>query len=282
MKTILRYPLIRLLLGLLLVAGPYFLLLILFLGPFLNQFSGQPIRFLVRPVTYLTVTALIVVLYWLFVTKLEQRPFRELAPDKAGLLVRNGVLLTLLFTAVVFIPLGLSGHLLITAINGWQYVPQGLALAFMAATVEEILFRGLLFRLTEESLGSLMAVGISSLLFGIAHYLNPGATVWSALGIGLSAGMALSAIYMLTRTLWTNIAAHATWNAFNDFMGVPDTGGAQKGYFTTDLVGDEILTGGRFGIESSVLTLIVGILIGGVLLWLAYRRNSMKPPFWIT
>ncbi len=282
MKNLLRFPLIRLVVGLLLVAGPYFLIQIYVLSPFLRQVKDLPIRFAVRPLMYLTITAFIVLLYWLFVTRVERQPFREFALNGVGRSVRNGVLFTLLFAAFVFVPLGLNGNLLITATNGWHYVPQGLALAIMAATVEEILFRDMLFRLTEEWLGSLIAVAISSFLFGIAHYLNPGATVWSALAIGLEAGLALSAIYMLTRTLWANIGVHATWNALNDFMGMPDPDGPQKGYFTSKLIGNEMLTGGQFGIEFSVLTIGVGILVGAWLLWLAHRRNAVMVPYWKT
>ena len=181
---------------------------------FLRRFVGQDIGLLVRPLVYLAVTA-----YWLYWRWVERRPMTEFAPTGAGRAIRMGAGVVLLAAASIYGFLWFHGNLLITAGGGWRYLPQAAAVA--AVVPEEILCRGLLFRLTEEKLGSAVAVLVSSGLFGLAHYANPGATLLSALGIGLQAGLGLAAAYMLTRTLWAPIAAHFMWDFIAGVLGLP-------------------------------------------------------------
>src|SRR6202011_1932406 len=72
--------------------------------------------------------------------------------------------------------------------EGWGVHPmlgRGLLFALLAGIVEEILFRGLLFRLFSKVLGAWGALLLTSALFGLAHTANPGATVSSSLAIAL-------------------------------------------------------------------------------------------------
>ena len=275
MRKLLRFPLVRLGLGILVVVVPYFIVMTKILHRILALFSHESTLFLVRTLAYLGITAFMVGLYGVYVRWFEQRPLTEFAPHAAGLAIRDGILGSLLFAGFVFIPLGLNGNLTIAAVNGWAYVPQGMALAVMAATAEEIMFRGLLFRLLEEKLGSVWAVVISSFLFGLSHYVNPGVTAWRALPVGLEAGLTLPALFMLTRNLWLCISAHATWNALNYLLGIPEASGPTKGYFTSALTGTDLLTGGAFGLEFSLLTSGLASVLGVWLFWIAYRRDTV-------
>ena len=123
----------------------------------------------------------------------------------------------------------------------------------MSAACEEIFFRGFLFRLTESSLGSLIAALLSTLLFGAAHYFNPHATLTRAIGLGLEAGLGLSALYMLTRTLWLCIAIHFTWNLITGLLSLPVSGAISNGLFKGSLRGSELLTGGESALRRLLL-----------------------------
>ena len=57
---------------------------------------------------------------------------------------------------------------------------------------EELVSRGILFRLTEEGLGTGIALLVSALFVGFAHAANPGATAWSSLAISIEAGLLLA------------------------------------------------------------------------------------------
>ncbi len=275
MPVFFRFPLVRLLAGIMLVAVPYFVIVTRLQYRFLGLFHNRSILFLIRPLTYLTVALVVVALYGLYVGWFERRALTELLPANRGRWIITGIFYASSFTALVFVPLWLNGNLTIATTNGWRYVPQALVLAVMAATVEEVLFRALLFRLVEEEVGSLWAILLVSLLFSLLHYANPGTTVWRAVLAGLEAGLTLPVLFILTRNLWLCIAAHATWDALNYVIGIPEAGRPTQGYLTSVLTGDERLTGGAFGIEFSLLASGLAAVVGFYLLWVAYRRSAL-------
>lgn len=84
----------------------------------------------------------------------------------------------------------------------------GLLGYLFVAVWEELLMRGILFRLLERGLGTIAALVMSSLVFGLLHLGNPGATLVGALGTAVGAGVLLAAAYRVTRNLWLVIGIH--------------------------------------------------------------------------
>lgn len=140
-----------------------------------------------------------------------RRPVRELslrgAPGElgAGLLVGAG-----LFAAVMGV-VWLTGGYGFTGLNGPGTALAALASALGAGFVEEVVFRGVLFRIVEEGLGTWISLALTAALFGSLHLMAPDATAQGAVAIALSAGVLLAA-YVLTRRLWLAIGIHAAWN----------------------------------------------------------------------
>jgi membrane protease YdiL (CAAX protease family) len=152
----------------------------------------------------------------------------------------------------------------------------------MAAFMEEILFRGILFRWIEEFAGSWAALAITSALFGLAHILNPNATWFSSLAIAVEAGLLLGGAYMLTRSLWLPIGLHAAWNfTQGEIFGVPVSGGAVHGLLKSRLTGPALLSGGGFGLEASLIALVIATAAGICFIWLAVRRGEVIGPSWV-
>jgi membrane protease YdiL (CAAX protease family) len=170
-------------------------------------------------------------------------------------------------------------------ISGWQprpdWVGNLLGAGLVAAVVEEILFRGVLFRFTEEMLGSWAALVITSALFGLGHLGNEGATAFSAIAVAVEAGTLLGAAYMLTGSLWLPIGIHFGWNVTQGLVfAVPVSGGVTRGIVTAELSGPTWLSGGAFGLEASVIAVVVA---GGAGVWLlvrAARAGRVVPPMW--
>lgn len=83
----------------------------------------------------------------------------------------------------------------------------GLLLSFSAfsivAVCEEVLFRGILFRMIDERYGALLAFIISSLTFGAAHLMT--VDFWTAMAISAEAGFMLAAAYKFRNNLWIPI-----------------------------------------------------------------------------
>ncbi len=80
-----------------------------------------------------------------------------------------------------------------------------------AALWEELMFRGYLWRVAEQSSGSRMALAFTSVAFGLVHLLNPGANV-RTLGIVMLAGVCLGVIRMVTHSVPAAWLAHFAWN----------------------------------------------------------------------
>ena len=147
---------------------------------------------------------------------------------------------------------------------------------------EELMFRGILFRFSEEFGGSWFALVLTSALFGLAHIHNNSATWVSSLFIAVEAGLLLGAVYMLTRNLWMCMAFHAAWNITQGFIwDVPVSGFTVHGLVNARLDGPVILSGGRFGLEASVIAFFCATALGLFYLKMAIDRGHLEQPWWV-
>lgn len=156
------------------------------------------------------------------------------------------------------------------------------ASAIMPAFMEELLFRGILFRWLEEFGGSWVALAITSALFGAAHLMNPNASYIAAFGIALEAGVLLGGAYMLTRSLWLPMGIHAGWNfTQGEIFDVPVSGMDEHGLVQAKLSGPPLLSGNGFGLEASLFAMTIATAVGIYLVWLAIRRDQLIAPWWV-
>jgi uncharacterized protein len=157
-------------------------------------------------------------------------------------------------------------------------VALALAVNAGAAIVEELTFRGILFQGVEKlggaRFGRWIALAVTAAFFGGAHLLNPGATLWSSLAIAIEAGVLLGAAFLWRRNLWFAIGIHFAWNVVEGLLGIPVSGHRDPGLFLTAVHGPDILTGGAFGIEASIVPVIVSLAIAVPML-IASRRSTI-------
>ncbi|WP_103353227.1 CPBP family intramembrane glutamic endopeptidase [Amycolatopsis sp. CA-128772] len=226
------------------------------------------------------VTAVLtVVVYRWVVRRTEQRPVTELGRPGAGLAVGRGVLIGVVLFAVVIANIALLGAY---EIRGWGSVPGAVGLiGFMAAAAvtEELLFRGVLFRIVEERTGTAIALVLTAVVFGASHLFNPHASLWGALAIGIEAGGLLTAAYVATRKLWLPIGVHFGWNfaAAGLFSTEVSGNGTPQGLLDAVTSGPAVITGGSFGPEGSLYSVLFCLLGTGAFLWLARRRGNLVP-----
>jgi membrane protease YdiL (CAAX protease family) len=185
-----------------------------------------------------------------------------------------------LFSATI----GVLAALGLYTVQGWRdpvVLIAPLAVSVGAGVVEELLFRGVIFRIIEASLGTWIALVISAALFGLVHLGNPNASWLAAAAISLEAGIMLAAAYVLTRRLWLPIGIHAAWNfTQGGIFSVAVSGGKTDGLLVANLNGPSWLTGGEFGAEASVVAMFWCTALGVWLLVLAARRGQFVAPFW--
>jgi membrane protease YdiL (CAAX protease family) len=183
-----------------------------------------------------------------------------------------------LFAAVIVAIAVLGGY----QVLGWGSPAGALALVgFMAAAAvtEELIFRGILFRIVEQWAGTWIALVVTAALFGLSHLFNPHATVWGALAIAIEAGAMLAAAYAVTRRLWVPIGLHFGWNyAASALFGTAVSGNdTPDGLVRAVMNGPTALTGGDFGPEASVFAVLFGTVLTVVFLWLAHCRGRLVP-----
>lgn len=136
------------------------------------------------------------------------------------------------------------------------------------ATYEEIVFRGYLFRMTAEYFDPRVALVVTSLLFGVVHGFNEHFS-WIAFLNILLAGFVLGALVLRTGRLWAAAGLHFTWNLFQSVVyGFPVSGIKTYRLLTTETDGPPLFTGGGFGLEGSLVTIL---LLGGCLWWFRHR-----------
>ena len=218
--------------------------------------------------------------YWLLAKVIERRPLSELAWRKSPQLLWGLLAALLLFTLVTAELWAANAY----SISGWGDAPLWtlfLLTAVVPGITEEIISRGILFRLTEEGLGTWIALLVSALFFGFAHIANPGATAWSSIAISIEAGLLFGLLYHVTRSLWWCIGLHAGWNFVQGAVfGIPVSGIRVDGLFESRLQGPDWLDGGGFGAEASVLTVLTCTAVSLWLLRRMLRARSVVAPFW--
>ncbi len=223
-----------------------------------------------------------IVAYRLFVRWIEKRRADELALAKAAApQLSGGIALGAAMFGVTALILWLVKCLAIEGTNRWQVlIPAAIGAAVVAVT-EEILFRGIIFRITERSLGTWFALAISALLFGAIHLLNQNADWYAGLAIVLEAGIFLAAAYVWSRSLWFVIGAHFAWNfTEGGIFGVVVSGNQNDGLLRSRISGPAFLSGGAFGAETSVIAIAVCLAVAILFLIVAKRSGRFVKSYW--
>jgi CAAX protease family protein len=149
-------------------------------------------------------------LYLLSVRLIERRMPNELGVARLAPELAGGVALgAACFSAIMGVLLATGVYTLTgpTAAALWQPLRDSLD-----GVVEELIFRGAVFRLFWSAFGVWWALGLSSALFGTLHLGKPGADLMGVLGVMFGGGIPMAALYLLTRRLWASIGYHISWN----------------------------------------------------------------------
>lgn len=243
------------------------------------SYAQQPIKSVLHIIALAIAGIAVYVSYAHFI---ERRTVSELAlPGMAQQLGLGLLIGASLYAACIMILMAL-GIYRIVGLNPLSYLIPALGMVLSSGIYEELLFRGVLFGSVERWFGSWAALVVSSLAFGLVHLMNPQGTMEGALFIAVEAGILLAAAYMLTRRLWLSMGFHLSWNYTQSaiFSGIVSGTDAQQGLIQSTINGPDWLTGGTFGVESSVLALLLCTTTGIVMLVMATKRGMIVPPIW--
>lgn len=141
---------------------------------------------------------------------------------------------------------------------------------------EEIMFRGIMLNgIVHISKSRILAVIVTSILFGLAHAGNPNATLLSIVSNALG-GLMYSIAFILCDSIWLSFAIHFSWNFFQGpIFGFPVSGMQFGGIVTQQIHSDQLwLFGGKYGPEGGIIGIVFRILV--IIMTLLYCKYIAK------
>lgn len=196
---------------------------------------------------------------------------------------RGKDLLAGLGVAVLLYAVGFGTSLLmgIVEIASVQWVPRdllGTLLFFLlVAVTEEVMLRGfVLGRMLSAGMNRFVALFLSSALFSAMHLFNPNFALLPFVNI-LLAGCLLGASFLYTRNLCFPVVLHWFWNWLQGPVLGYEVSGMDSGetLLTLRLTGSDLLTGGSFGFEGSLLCTVL-LVVGTLAIVGYYERRGRK------
>ena len=168
-----------------------------------------------------------------------------------------------------------NGRIFETVIIGVFYT--GIA----AGLVEEMVFRGFIFHSLERAWNTPVALIVPSLLFGLVHIIGMDFSFGSCLLVlvaGTAVGIMFTLITMESGSIWCNALVHAMWNIIIIGGGLTVAAAPDEYSIATYVLKMKsfAITGGEFGIESSVIAL-AGYIVVSFIAVLMLKKHGYKP-----
>ncbi|HEM4054285.1 TPA: CPBP family intramembrane metalloprotease [Streptococcus suis] len=142
-------------------------------------------------------------------------------------------------------------------------------------TTEELLTRGWMFSSLAAKHNIPVGILVSSLFFTFLHLSNDGISLIPLLDLTLFAILACL-VMLKTGNLWVIGGLHAAWNCFQGNVFAFPVSGTQAGqaFIAVETSGPDWLSGGAFGVEGSIISLLIQ---AGMITWLANELYFTSP-----
>lgn len=227
------------------------------------------------------------VLFWLFAHYVVKKPlsFFLIRKPTKEILKWIGIGFVLPFSVIliylIFGKIELLGHAdPLSSSKIVYFVVATISMALLGGVIEEILFRGYMFRILEEKWNSTIAILGPAMLFGIIHLLMIDSidlvnVILVVIPITL-VGVMLGLIVHVTRNIWNVVVVHGIWNFFlaGRIIRISAFESHQfNAIYQLQITSDHILlTGGSFGVESAAPAIAVYLI--AILVLLLYTRSK--------
>ena len=249
-------------------------IIIFSLGFDLSSMSSGIIDLKVMIILEYIMLIVMTLMLFLFMKYIDKQPFFHIGLQTNGRLkeFNYGIAVGFLIMASAYLFLYFAGEITFGGYNfNYEKILLSIVLFAGISLFEEIIFRGYLLKNLLESFNPLVALFISSILFSLIHGSNPNVTTIGLINIFL-AGFFLGVSYVFTKNLWFPVALHFSWNFFQSMFGFRVSGLDSYSIIEFSIVENNLLNGGEFGFESSILS--IGILIIGTYLIFKYFKKS--------
>ena len=252
-------------------------LVLLLLGYDLSEISSNVMNESVMIVIEYSGLFIIIIMIWLFMKFIDKQPLIEIGFQTQGRLkeINYGILFGLFIMAFAFVFLSTIGEIVFLSYSlDFNQILLSIALFIGVSFFEEIIFRGYMLKNLLESFNPFIALLISSLFFSLIHASNPNVTSLGLCNIFL-AGIFLGVSYVFTKNLWFPIALHFSWNFFQAMFGFKVSGLDSYSIIEFMIPYNNMINGGEFGFESSILSIIV-LFIGTIIIWNYFKKYGIQ------
>ena len=218
-----------------------------------------------------------ILLVWIFTRFIDRENFVDIgfSIKKRSKDILYGLLAGVFMMGIGSLLLYFSGNLTYDTINfNLIGLLQAVLLFIFVSINEEVFVRGYILRNMMGSMNKYIALVISSVLFMALHLLNPNLSLVAIINLFL-AGILLGIGYVFTKNLWFPLALHFSWNFFQGpIFGFEVSGTNTDSLISHTIQGSELLTGGKFGLEGSLLaTGLCSIAI--IIFWMVYKKQDI-------
>ena len=252
-------------------------LVLLLLGYDLMEISSNVMNESVMIVIEYSGLFIVIIMIWLFMKFIDKQPLIEIGFQTQGRLkeINYGILFGLFIMAFAFVFLSTIGEIVFLSYSlDFNQILLSIALFIGVSFFEEIIFRGYMLKNLLESFNPFVALLISSLFFSLIHASNPNVTSLGLCNIFL-AGIFLGVSYVFTKNLWFPIALHFSWNFFQAMFGFKVSGLDSYSIIEFMIPYNNMINGGEFGFESSILSIIV-LFIGTIIIWNYFKKYGIQ------
>ncbi|MCC8050120.1 MAG: CPBP family intramembrane metalloprotease [Clostridiales bacterium] len=173
----------------------------------------------------------------------------------------------------------IGGHFIFPEMDNYLFAQNAasfLGTFLVAPIIEELVFRGLIQGIISKNYNRYAGVIVSSLIFGAVHLMNGALSLISALQLiisGALVGIMFSCIYLSTGSIWASITVHALYNGIGTLVPVDITSTNDWPVVFVLNSKNQLLTGGDYGFDCALTTVIGFIIITVFILHREYKKN---------
>jgi membrane protease YdiL (CAAX protease family) len=233
----------------------------------------------------LYITAVTLVIFVLYAVLVQKRSLRGLGFAVKGIKIAKeyglGLLIGLVMMFAVVLGEILVGGVEFTGISLSVNIVPMILLIFVGYMIqgmeEEVMTRGFLMISIARRYPVWVGVLTNALLFGLLHLLNPGATAFSVINTVLH-GILYSMFFLKRDSIWLDGGVHSGWNFSQSCIFGQSTSGMPlmaSVFSMTTPTEKSFLTGGDYGLEASIFSTAVSVIVF-ILLLKAPKKQISK------
>lgn len=272
-KRVLHFPITKIIIGIVIPFSLFVVIQNFVLKPFFYSIIQD--KNIANPIIHFICFIVLLTAYYYLFRFYDKREITELSLQYLPKEMIGGFFFGFFTLSLVIFILYLFGYYQAFSISTAHYPVKLFTLLMFAAIVEDLFHRGLIVRVCENWLGTHLTLVIAMFVELQQHFFNPNFNLFSHF-LTLIWGFTMAMMFIYTKRIWLPFFFHLGWNFSQPFYGSNLSGLNNMGHIIqSKFNGPELLTGGAVGIEDSIFTVTLLLLIGIIFYYRAKREGKI-------